>query len=78
MSTNQTLARTVKTSTTVALALIPLAIFGGHTLFGFSITILWGILAGVYSSVFVASSLLLYMPPLAMTQASKSEVRASP
>lgn len=68
MSTNQTLARTVKTSTTVALALIPLAIWGGHTLFGFSITILWGILSGTYSSVFVASSLLLYMPPLAMSQ----------
>lgn len=75
-STNQTLARTVKTSTTVALALIPLAIWGGHTLFGFSVTILWGILSGTYSSVFVASSLLLYMPPLAMSQVAKTEVRA--
>ena len=76
LSTNQTLARTVKTSTTVALALIPLAIWGGHTLFGFSVTILWGILSGTYSSVFVASSLLLYMPPLTMSQAAKTEVRA--
>ena len=76
LSTNQTLARTVKTSTTVALALIPLAIWGGHTLFGFSVTILWGILSGTYSSVFVASSLLLYMPPLTMSQVAKSEVRA--
>ena len=75
-STNQTLARTVKTSTTVALALIPLAIWGGHTLFGFSVTILWGIVSGTYSSVFVASSLLLYMPPLTMTQAAKGEARA--
>jgi preprotein translocase subunit SecF len=76
LSTNQTLARTVKTSTTVALALIPLAIWGGHTLFGFSVTILWGILSGTYSSVFVASSLLLYMPPLTMSQVAKQEVRA--
>ena len=75
MSTNQTLARTVKTSTTVALALIPLAIWGGHTLFGFSVTILWGILSGTYSSVFVASSLLLYMPPLANTAPVKAEAR---
>jgi len=76
MSTNQTLARTVKTSTTVALALIPLAIWGGHTLFGFAVTILWGIISGTYSSIFVASSLLLYMPPLAMTGPAKSEARA--
>lgn len=68
LSTNQTLARTVKTSATVALALIPLAMFGGHTLFGFSITVLWGIVSGTYSSVFVASSLLLYMPPLTIGQ----------
>lgn len=68
MSTNQTLGRTVKTSTTVALALIPLALFGGEALFGFSITVLWGIVSGTYSSIFVASSLLLYMPPLTIGQ----------
>ena len=76
LSTNQTLARTVKTSTTVALAIIPLAIWGGHTLFGFAVTILWGILAGVYSSIFVASSLLLYMPPLQMSAATKTGAAA--
>lgn len=68
LSTNQTLGRTVKTSTTVALSLIPLAIFGGHALFGFSVTMLWGIVSGTYSSVFVASSLLLYMPTIKMGQ----------
>ncbi|MEQ1866683.1 MAG: protein translocase subunit SecF [Micropepsaceae bacterium] len=68
LSTNQTLARTVKTSSTVALSLIPLAMFGGDALFGFSITVLWGIVSGTYSSVFVASSLLLYMPPLTLGQ----------
>lgn len=68
LSTNQTLGRTVKTSTTVALSLIPLAIFGGHALFGFSVTMLWGVVSGTYSSVFVASSLLLYMPTIKMGQ----------
>lgn len=73
MSTNQTLARTVKTSTTVALSLIPLAIFGGEALFGFAITMLWGIVSGTYSSIFVASSLLLYMPAIQMGGRQKME-----
>lgn len=77
LSTNQTLARTVKTSATVALSLIPLALFGGHALFGFSITVLWGIVSGTYSSVFVASSLLLYMPPLTLGQAPQAAKAAA-
>lgn len=77
LSTNQTLGRTVKTSTTVALSLIPLAIFGGHALFGFSITMLWGIVSGTYSSVFVASSLLLYMPTIKMGQPVRPESKGA-
>ncbi len=77
LSTNQTLARTVKTSSTVALSLIPLAMFGGDALFGFSITVLWGIISGTYSSVFVASSLLLYMPPLTLGQAPQAAKAAA-
>jgi preprotein translocase SecF subunit len=77
MSTNQTLARTVKTSTTVALSLIPLAIFGGEALFGFAITMLWGIISGTYSSIFVASSLLLYMPAIKMGQATKVDAKGA-
>lgn len=69
LSTNQTLSRTFLTSFTTALSIIPLALFGGEALFGFSITILWGIVVGTYSSVFVASCLLLYMPAIAMGQA---------
>lgn len=77
LSTNQTLARTVKTSSTVALSLIPLAMFGGDALFGFSITVLWGIISGTYSSVFVASSLLLYMPPLTLGQTPQAAKAAA-
>lgn len=69
LSTNQTLSRTFLTSFTTALSVLPLLAFGGETLFGFAATILWGIIIGTYSSVFVASCLLLYMPAIKMGQA---------
>lgn len=68
LSTNQTLSRTFLTSFTTALSVLPLLFFGGEALFGFAATILWGIIIGTYSSVFVASCLLLYMPTIKMTQ----------
>lgn len=64
LSTNQTLRRTFLTSFTTSLAVLPLLLFGGSALFGFAAAILWGIVIGTYSSTFVASCLLLYMPPL--------------
>lgn len=64
LSTNQILGRTFLTSASTALAVLPLLLFGGSTLFGFAAAILWGIVIGTYSSIFVASCLLLYMPPL--------------
>jgi preprotein translocase SecF subunit len=68
LSTNQTLSRTFLTSFTTALSVVPLILFGGEALFGFGATILWGIVIGTYSSIFVASCLLLYMPTIAMGQ----------
>lgn len=64
LSTNQTLGRTFLTSFATALSVLPLLMFGGSALFGFAAAILWGIVIGTYSSIFVASCLLLYMPPL--------------
>jgi preprotein translocase subunit SecF len=64
VSTNQTLSRTFLTSFTTALSVVPLILFGGEALFGFGVTILWGIVVGTYSSIFVASCLLLYMPTI--------------
>jgi preprotein translocase SecF subunit len=64
LSTNQTLRRTFLTSFTTSLAVLPLLLFGGSALFGFAAAILWGIAIGTYSSIFVASCLLLYLPPL--------------
>ncbi|MEY4879592.1 MAG: putative protein-export rane protein SecF [Pseudomonadota bacterium] len=64
LSTNQTLSRTVLTGTTTMIALIPLILFGGPTLFEFSVAILFGIVIGTFSSVYVAGTLLIYLPPL--------------
>ena len=59
ISINDTLSRTIMTSVTTLLALISLYIFGGEVLRGFTFAMIWGILIGTYSSVFVASPLLL-------------------
>jgi preprotein translocase SecF subunit len=65
VSTNQTLSRTVLTSGATAISIIPLLLFGGPTLFDFTASILFGIIVGTFSSVYVASALLLYLPQVA-------------
>ncbi len=60
-STNQTMSRTVVTSGTTLLTVLALLVFGGEALHGFSLTLLFGILLGTYSSIYVASSLSLDM-----------------
>src|SRR3989454_5467898 len=59
---NQVLSRTIVTSLTVVLVLIPLALAGGEVLHDFSLALLWGVIFGTYSSIFVASPLLLLWP----------------
>jgi preprotein translocase subunit SecF len=59
---NQVLSRTVVTSLTVVLVLVPLALFGGEVLHDFSLALLWGVIVGTYSSVFIAAPLLLIVP----------------
>jgi preprotein translocase subunit SecF len=59
---NQVLSRTIVTSLTVVLVLIPLTIAGGEVLHDFSLALLWGVIFGTYSSIFVASPLLLIWP----------------
>lgn len=63
-SVNQTLSRTIMTAGTSLLALLPLVLFGGQHLLNFSLALTWGILVGTYSSIYVAATLLIYMPPL--------------
>ncbi|HZB93827.1 MAG TPA: protein translocase subunit SecF [Stellaceae bacterium] len=62
-SLNETLSRTILTVSTVALAVLSLLIFGGEVLRGFSIAMLWGVVIGTYSSLFIAAPLLYYLEP---------------
>ncbi len=59
LSINETLSRTVITGLTAVLALAGLAIFGGPTLFAFSIIMIFGIVIGTYSSIYVAAPVIL-------------------
>ncbi len=59
---NQVLSRTLITTLTVVLVLVPLTIWGGEVLHDFSLALLLGVMVGTYSSIFVASPLLLLWP----------------
>lgn len=59
LSINDTLTRTIMTSGTTLLALVALATFGGEVLRGFTLAMIWGIVIGTYSSIFVASPFLM-------------------
>ena len=60
-SVNETLARTVMTSATTLLALIALAVVGGPVIRDFTIAMIWGVLIGCYSTVYVASPIVLHL-----------------
>jgi preprotein translocase SecF subunit len=60
-SINETLNRTLGTSGTVFLAALPLALFGGSALAGFAWIMLFGILVGTSSSIFIAAPILLFL-----------------
>ena len=61
LSINETLARTLGTSMTVFLAALPLALYGGSTLSGFAWVMLFGIVVGTSSSIFIAAPILLLL-----------------
>lgn len=61
ISMNTTLSRTVITSMTTILALIALAIFGGDVIRGFCVAMLFGVVIGTYSSIFIAAPILIYL-----------------
>jgi len=58
-SINDTLSRTVMTSVTTLLALTALYVFGGEVIRGFTFAMIWGVIVGTYSSIFIASPVLL-------------------
>ncbi len=61
LSINSMLSRTLMTSLTTMLALIALYVFGGEVIRAFVIALIWGIVVGTYSSIFIATPVLLYL-----------------
>ena len=61
LSINETLNRTLGTSSTVFLASLPLAVFGGASISGFAWAMLFGIVVGTSSSIFIAAPILLLL-----------------
>ena len=59
-SVNQTLSRTIITSTLVLMSVVALVIFGGDVLRGFSLALLVGVITGVYSTVAIASPIAIW------------------
>lgn len=61
LSINQTLSRTVATSMTVLLSITPFALIGGEAISGFGWAVMFGIVVGTSSSIFIASPILLFL-----------------
>lgn len=63
MAITSTLSRTIVTSSTVLIVVIVLLFFGGETLRGFSFAMVVGVIIGTYSSIFIASPLVIDLDP---------------
>ncbi len=61
ISINETLSRTLMTSVTTMLALLSLFVLGGDVIRGFVFAMMWGVVIGTYSSIFVATAILLVL-----------------
>jgi preprotein translocase subunit SecD len=60
LTVNETLSRTIMTSFTTLIALVAMFILGPEVIKGFTFAMIWGIVIGTYSSIFVAAPLLLW------------------
>ena len=60
LSVNETLSRTIMTGGTTLLALLSLHLFGGEVIAGFTLAMIWGVIVGTYSSIYIAAPVLLY------------------
>ncbi len=61
MSLNQMLPRTIMTSLSTLLALAALYVFGGEVIRGFTFAMIWGVVIGTYSSIFIAAVVLIHL-----------------
>ena len=73
-SINDTLTRTLMTSITTMLALLALYTLGGAVIADFSIALIWGVLVGTYSSIFIAAPLLINLRLRSSSKAPKDDV----
>ena len=77
-SINQTLSRTVLTSGLTFLTALSLYLFGGQVLNGFSFALVVGIIVGTYSSIFIASPILIFWHDLAEKRRRNARLTATP
>jgi preprotein translocase subunit SecF len=73
ISVNQNLFRTMMTGGATLVAVLPMLIFGGESLFAFTLAIVFGIVTGTYSAIYVSSSLMIYMPQIHRWSAEKEK-----
>ncbi|MCB9943116.1 MAG: protein translocase subunit SecF [Geminicoccaceae bacterium] len=77
LSINETLARTCMTSLTTLIALLALFFFGGEVVKGFTFAMIWGVLVGTYSTVYIAAPILIHLD-LRSIGRNKAEAEQAP
>ncbi len=76
-SINQTLSRTILTSGLTFLAVLSLFLFGGEVIHGFAFALVVGVIIGTYSSIFIASPIVVYFYERSSTGKMASKVKAA-
>ena len=77
ISINETLSRTLITSVTTLLALLSIFFFGGEVLKGFSLAMIFGVIFGTYSSIYIANPILVRLNVNHDTLVKKDEEKNS-
>ena len=72
-SLSDTLSRTIMTSVTTLLALAALYVFGGEVIRPFVMAMIWGVIVGTYSPLFIAAPFLLYVKPIRRSDEDDAE-----
>lgn len=78
LSVNQTMARTLMTNGLVLLSTVALLVFGGPLLFGLAFALLWGVIAGTYSTIYVAAPMEWYLAARGRKHIKASEAEGEP
>jgi preprotein translocase subunit SecF len=77
-SVNETMSRTIMTNGLVLLTVLALVTLGGPVLAGFSFALLWGVIVGTYSTIYVAAPLEWYLSQRGRARAAPAAPEASP